>query len=69
MSPYSFPTTITITPRALPENGFILKKARSRRYFAETITDADDRELLQIHLPKPNPYCIALCKQNEVHVF
>ena len=37
----------------MKENGFKLTKERTRRYPAQTITDADDLALLVIHLPKP----------------
>ena len=43
------------------ENGFTLKKARSRRYPAQTITEADntdDIRFLQMHQLKLNPGCI-----------
>ena len=33
----------------IKENGFILKKARSRRYPAETTTDADNADNIMLH--------------------
>ena len=40
------------------------KKAKSRQYPAETMTNAAYANgLAQIHQPKPNPYCIAWSKQ------
>ena len=42
----------------IKENGFKLTKERSRRYPAQTITDADyadDIALLAMHPPKPKP--------------
>ena len=44
----------------IKENGFMVKKARSRGYPAETIMDAMIEHFLQIHHHKLNPYCIAL---------
>ena len=53
----------------MKENGFTLKKAKSRWYPSETITDtdyADDLALLVNNLPKPNPCCVAWSKLQDV---
>ena len=50
----------------MKENSFKLAKERSRRYSAQTITDADyihDIAFWQIHLPKPKPCYIVWNEQ------
>ena len=53
----------------IKENYFALKKARSRRYPAETMTDtdhADDLAFSQIHQPKQNPYSLPRARTRVV---
>ena len=50
----------------MKDNGFKLTAERSRRYPAQTITDADyanDIRFWQIHPPKPKPFYIVRNEQ------
>ena len=63
---YALRTSIDL----MKENGFTLEKARSRRYSAQTITNADfadDRASGKYTRPVHSPLC--QCGQNRVHVF
>ena len=61
VSPYLFMICLDYVLRTsmdkIKENGYELRQKRSRKYPAQTITDADDADadFWQMHPPKPKP--------------
>ena len=58
LAPYLFIICLDYVPRTsidkIIENGFVLKKKRSRRYLAKTITDADYTDDIALLANTPN---------------